>query len=665
MLAGDEEYAAYGRPKPGEVTAVTWERVKEETWRDDGLRQLIIAIGAGFNEKELEGTPAGLADYWRHRQSLTVVDDVVMMGEQIVIPPSLRHEVLDHLHAAHQGVRAMQSRAEVSVFWPGITSDIARRRHNCRTCDTIAPSQPPTDAVQPEIPTHPFQMICSDYFDLEGTHYLVTVDRFTNWVDVRRAKSGTEESGAEGLITAYREVFMALGVPEEVANDGGPEYKSHEFKRFLDRWGVKLRTSSAYHPSANGRAEVAVKAAKRALRDHIGQDGRLNGDEFARALLALRNTPDKVTGKSPAELLLGRRLRDAMPQPYARRQALIDNDSPVDKRWLSMWSEREWAMRSRMGEMADAISAKAHDLVPLELGDRVRVQNQTGPLKTRWSRTGTIVEMNLPYDQYLVKMDGSRRTTPRNRRFLRKIRATWPENDRAGPAVRQARETVQPWERGNNVNPQEKEGIVDAQLTATPGTQRTTPLRPAIGTPDLSPGTRRARGDDGQPGTPPALPATPAARPAAQRETPTRPAIGPPDRPLADRRGRDIVRRHVTFADDGPQPAETGPGTEAERAHPATPAQPTGPPPRPEGRQEPPAEPVAGPRRSGRARAAPKWQADYEMEEMSATGFRRMSRGSLEDNGVEGMKDDDILSRADMDSRYGFPATRATVIGNH
>ena len=50
---------------------------------------------------------------------------------------------------------------------------------------------------------------------------------------------------------------------------------------------------------------------------------------------------------------------------------------------------------------------------------------------------------------------------------------------------------------------------------------------------------------------------------------------------------------------------------------------------------------------------------------MSATGFRRMSRGSLEDNGVEGMKDDDILSRADMDSRYGFPATRATVIGNH
>ena len=58
---------------------------------------------------------------------------------------------------------------------------------------------------------------------------------------------------------------MALGVPEEVANDGGPEYKSHEFKRFLDRWGVKLRTSSAYHPSANGRAEVAVKAAKRAL----------------------------------------------------------------------------------------------------------------------------------------------------------------------------------------------------------------------------------------------------------------------------------------------------------------------------------------------------------------------------------------------------------------
>ena len=210
------------------------------------------------------------------------------MGERIVIPPSLRQEVLSHLHGAHHGVSQMTGRAKASVFWPGITGGITRTRNNCRTCDTIAPSQPQADAVPPEIPTYPFEMTCSDYFDLEGSHYLVTVDRFTNWVDVRRAKPDTEESGAKGLITACKEVFVAFGVPREVANDGGPEYNSNEFGRFLERWGVRLRMSSAFHAQSNGRAEVAVKTVKRALRDNTGEDGRLDRDTFARALLLLR-----------------------------------------------------------------------------------------------------------------------------------------------------------------------------------------------------------------------------------------------------------------------------------------------------------------------------------------------------------------------------------------
>ena len=73
--------------------------------------------------------------------------------------------------------------------------------------------------------------------------------------------------------------------------------------------------------------------------------------------------------------------------------------------------------------MVDKIDARAHELAPLAVGDRVRVQNQAGTAKTRWSRTGTVIEINNEFDQYLVRMDGSRRTTARNRQFLRKIRA--------------------------------------------------------------------------------------------------------------------------------------------------------------------------------------------------------------------------------------------------
>ena len=141
------------------------------------MRKLVGTIKGGLNEMSMEEAPEGLADYWRHCNSLHILNGVVMMGEWIVIPPSLRQEVLAHLHGAHQGVSQMTGRAQALFFWPVITSDIARTWDNCSTCDTIAPSQPQTDAVPPEIPTYPFQLVCSDYFDLQ-----VQVSKSGEWV---------------------------------------------------------------------------------------------------------------------------------------------------------------------------------------------------------------------------------------------------------------------------------------------------------------------------------------------------------------------------------------------------------------------------------------------------------------------------------------------------
>ena len=60
-------------------------------------------------------------------------------------------------------------------------------------------------------------------------------------------------------------------------------------------------------------------------------------------------------------------------------------------------------------------------LEPLAVGDIVAIQNQRGNAPKRWQNTGTIVSTNIPARQYEVKIDGSRRVTRRNRRFLRKI----------------------------------------------------------------------------------------------------------------------------------------------------------------------------------------------------------------------------------------------------
>ena len=56
----------------------------------------------------------------------------------------------------------------------------------------------------------------------------------------------------------------------------------------------------------------------------------------------------------------------------------------------------------------------------MNIGDSVAIQNQTGHTSHHCNRTGIISE-TLPHDQYRVLVDGSRRITLRNRRFLRPI----------------------------------------------------------------------------------------------------------------------------------------------------------------------------------------------------------------------------------------------------
>ena len=65
-------------------------------------------------------------------------------------------------------------------------------------------------------------------------------------------------------------------------------------------------------------------------------------------------------------------------------------------------------------------------LDPLNVGDDVQIQDQSGTRPNKWHNTGTISEC-LPNRQYHVIVDGSRRITLRNRRFLRKITPITPK----------------------------------------------------------------------------------------------------------------------------------------------------------------------------------------------------------------------------------------------
>ena len=158
--------------------------------------------------------------------------------------------------------------------------------------------------IEPWISSTPFEAIACDYFLLRGWYYFVAADRLTGWTEQSRIKSGTKGAGSAALCSALRTISATFGVPVEISSDGGPEFTAKATENFLERWGVRHRISSAYLPSSNGRAELAVNATKRLLMENVGPDGNLNNDKMIRALLTQRNTPDPGCKLSPAQIYL-------------------------------------------------------------------------------------------------------------------------------------------------------------------------------------------------------------------------------------------------------------------------------------------------------------------------------------------------------------------------
>ena len=79
------------------------------------MQNLIETIEDGFPSSKKDMIPQ-LQDYYQFPESLLTVDGVILYKDRLLIPPSLQQEVLSALHAAHQGVTAMNARAETSVF---------------------------------------------------------------------------------------------------------------------------------------------------------------------------------------------------------------------------------------------------------------------------------------------------------------------------------------------------------------------------------------------------------------------------------------------------------------------------------------------------------------------------------------------------------------------
>jgi hypothetical protein len=115
------------------------------------------------------------------------------------------------------------------------------------------------------------------------------------------------------------------------------------------------------------------------------------------------------TQQSPAVCIFGHPIRHFIP--------ILPGRYMPHNTWLETMAAREEALRNRYMRDCERWSELTKRLLPLAVGDQVRIQNQVGPHPLKWDKTGVIIEVRQ-FDQYVVRVDGPGRVTLHNRKFL-------------------------------------------------------------------------------------------------------------------------------------------------------------------------------------------------------------------------------------------------------
>ena len=203
-----------------------------------------------------------------------------------------------------------------------------------------------------------------DYFELGGNAYLAMADRYSGWLSIKYFSKGT--ATLSSLVSTLREWFMVFGAPIE----------SEITQEFLRNWGICHRVSSVAFPHSNCRAELAVKTAKKKLIRDVGSHGSLDR-QICRSSDAIQEHTH-ARNLSPAQILLGRKLRDFFP--------FINGNGEIRKEWRIAAYDREKALAKRHISDMERLSLKTHELPEFHVGDSVLIQNQVGNYPSKWER---------------------------------------------------------------------------------------------------------------------------------------------------------------------------------------------------------------------------------------------------------------------------------------
>ncbi|KAJ8361627.1 hypothetical protein SKAU_G00181520 [Synaphobranchus kaupii] len=193
------------------VSSQRLEQIRRHTDRDECLQALKNTVLVGWPDVK-EEAPLIAREYWPFRDEISVQNGVLFRGQKVIIPKSLRPEMLTRIHSSHIGGEACYRHAQETLYWPNMQTEIKDFVSTCSTCNVYAHNQQKETMLSHDLPTRPWQILSMDMFTHRQKDYLLIVDHYSDFWEIELLP----DMSAETVIKRCKAQFARHGQSERV-----------------------------------------------------------------------------------------------------------------------------------------------------------------------------------------------------------------------------------------------------------------------------------------------------------------------------------------------------------------------------------------------------------------------------------------------------------------
>jgi len=223
-----------------------------------------------------------------------------------------------------------------------------------------------------------------------GNEYILSmIDLSTRWAEAIPLRTTTSEEIAHTMVGEW---ITRYGMPVEILTDQGPNMVGAVMRQCLRDMCIKPKRSSPEHPAGNGAVERFNGTIGRIITRLVLENQKDWDDLLPYALQAYRGNHHRIVGMSPAEALMGHRMRTivdvVLPEMLTTRLDNVPYNMLTREEQHMKRMETQRQVRTNLEAEQQRLARGEGDHPTFSSGTRVWIYHPTR-VRTKWEASWT------------------------------------------------------------------------------------------------------------------------------------------------------------------------------------------------------------------------------------------------------------------------------------